>query len=584
MKKLVFRSALAVSLAGFSLCFADDSFVNTSTLKSFYLSGVPDFDQRRAEATVTIGDQSYTVLGLAGNGSEYCVVASALDWSNFLANRGFPNLLPTEGDWSESWTDGVDGLGEYNVVDLSMGFLGADMQTTATNGTYGGPAQTGMQQWLDSEYLGQFTTVNIERDDSGFPRMLDMVKASLHGYLVEPYGGWYNDVQYQGSTYLYRNGGHATAMAAASWNNTSTITASLCNPWTYDDMTVQSPYSYDSFSVQASSGGFIDVDSNGNPIGSTAETDSFDYLDQSSLWVLDGGLEIQPIHGYTIEQNWIYRLLPYQYINLFDGSYQTIFSYDQSNIRSATENPLSGDLFYTTVNSSAIFRVDPYTGETQPFFFRERPLQVLFGAEMMPYVFFENGNLAQLDLNSGELKNTIKLDPSITLLYDPAYNSLCAINPLQHAVTLLNHDLQMVHQSLLPAVQFSPSRPVTYAFGQNGNLMAFQTGNPNVYSFGDPKTTPSAVVPLYTSVYLPAVQDADTFSVDDLGRLYFSLNGQIVMPQTGDAQGANGFVGLPAGTQLAISRSVSNYDPAIHATPAWRNTVPDGAFEGNPAK
>src|SRR5579862_7282085 len=230
-----------------------DTFINTGDYQNFYLDNLPSFDQRRMAAYVTINDSQYYLLGLPNNGSEYCVPTSATDWSAFLCNRGYPNLIPGPGTWQGSYTDGINGYDQYNSVTFSLAVMGILMHTDAVNGTYGGPAQMGMQTLLDTEYRGFFTTVNVQGNQYGLVSIYNLADSALNGSLIEPYGGWYvKTTDNDGNTAYYRNGGHATALASFTWNsdNFGQYQLGLCNPWTTDSLTLQSPFTYVPYTTQ----------------------------------------------------------------------------------------------------------------------------------------------------------------------------------------------------------------------------------------------------------------------------------------------------------------------------------------------
>jgi hypothetical protein len=563
--------AFAFTFTVASQALAYDTFINTTNHKEVYLDGVPDFDQRRMNIEVTLSGSDYPVLGLAGNGSEYCVTTSATDWCSFLANRGYPNLAPGPGNLSGDWSSGVTGLGQYNLVDLCIAIMGADMQTSATNGTYGGPAQTGCQQYLDASYYGKFVTVNIEADSSGFPMIKDLLNAELNGNLIVPYGGWYQTTTYNNQTYYYRNGGHATAMAYANWTGGDAVTLGLCNPWTNDDMTLQSAFTYTPYTTSHQLVGLTGVDSNGNAKAGTQSDYTVDFLDTSSNWILDGALEIQPLCGYTKKRNWWATLLPYQFVNFLGvaESYVQGQSMDGGNINSIARSPLTGLLYYATDRGA--YCVDPSNQTQYRLPVQYRIQSIMFGSGFKPYVLYNGGSVAMLDPQTGFLSHSIWIGDVDSLSFDPGRNQIIAFNSRTGRYILLDHNLN--RNSPTSNFPFEPTGegPITLQVGPGSHMFAFQTGDPVLYQFDpiNPSGQPGA-----TPHFLPAVQFADSFSIDDIGNLYFSIDGSVLALDGKGRQMDSPFNGLPGGDQVFLSRSVSNYDPSIHGTWQWRNVPP----------
>lgn len=578
-------AALAALMTGQAL--AGDVFIDNYNYQQFYLNGVPDYDQVRHATTVTIGDQQWPLLGLANDGQEFCVPTSGVDWTGFLANRGYPNLLPGPGDTSGSWTDGVTGLGEYNLVDLSIAFMAAHMGTDQFKGTNGGGAATGMQESLDSAYYGYFNTVNVQGTQYGMVSMFDLVDASLNGNLVEPYGGWYVKTFDAGNTAYYRNGGHATALASAIWTdqNPGQFQIGLCNPYTSDDPTTQSAFDYTPYTTQFDIVQILSTDNMGNPIYGSGQYFFAHWLDQNALWLLDGGLEIQPVCGYTIDHSTIWYLAPLAFVNLGafgDFPYFTLSSADQSDILSITRNPVSGNLYYIT-QQGGLYSVDPLSQVATSIRVNAdgRPRQILFGSEANPYVLMGDGSVFVLDTATGNLSHGLRLGSIDQLAFDSNRNFIAAVDWTHNQYYLLDRHLHKQVPLPIPLVHPQGSGPISVQFGPRARLMFFQKGDPNLYDYQPAYEIVGSIVrTLHTTHYLPAVQKSDSFSIDDKGKLYFSLNGQIVT-LNGDGRTLNWpFNGLPSGIELNITRSVSNYDPAIHGTPAWRNVPPPAGAGG----
>lgn len=586
---MTFRTAASV-LGGLTLtatALAQDVFIDTPTYKRFYLSGVPNFDQQRVAATVTIGGGSYQLLGLPGNGADYCCPTSATEWMDFLANRDWPDLAPGPGAITGSYTSGLQGLGEYDTVTEAIAVMGDFMDTNATSGTGGGTAQAGSLSFLNEVYPGYFNTVNVERDGFGFPSILDMLNSSLAGNLCEIYGGWYNTVSWNNTTAYYRNGGHCVALTSAAWENNPSLGIAIANPWTTDSKEVQSTEHYSGLTTTNASEWFVNLNSSGKVISGSQQYENVDFLNKKAGWILDGALEIQPYLGYTIKNGILYYLDPIRLVNKPSNvgvlpAFQIFTSPDGTPIEGATRNPITGRLFFFTKKSGVVYVADPVSGQIITLETDFTPAQIIFGATLQPFVLTKNGTFALWNFKAGTLSNGIKLTNVSGIVYDHVNDSVYWYYWGQNGVGA------QFGQLAIPTGQTHFAQTTTYSLpvlpdGQGtihvqiaGNeLLLHQQGDANLYE------VPLAGDEGYVARYLPAVQDAIAFAVDDMDRLYFSLNGSLEVTDLDGNTLASPFYGLPSGDTMQMAHSVSNYKSWLHGTPAWNNTVPADAFSGS---
>lgn len=102
---------------------------------------MPDFDQRR--------QANETVAGLPGDGGMYCAPTAAVNAMAFLANRGFPALMPFVG--AKVWQ-----TANYNDVTGEIKLMGNLMGTDAADGTGGKGTVDGLKTWLNALAPGKF--------------------------------------------------------------------------------------------------------------------------------------------------------------------------------------------------------------------------------------------------------------------------------------------------------------------------------------------------------------------------------------------------------------------------------------------
>ena len=87
-----------------------------SSLYYFDVTDVPDLDQCRA--------------GLPGNGSQYCVPTSSMNWMAYFANHGLDSMAPGPGQWMNP--------ARYDEMTNNIALMGQYMSTDPNDGTTGG--------------------------------------------------------------------------------------------------------------------------------------------------------------------------------------------------------------------------------------------------------------------------------------------------------------------------------------------------------------------------------------------------------------------------------------------------------------
>lgn len=571
---------VALTVAVCHTICASDVFNESGNIKTVHLDGVPNFDQLRDFNTAPFGDYPEAILGLANGGKQFCVPTSTTEWMSFLANRGYPNLHPGVGANTGSWETGHAGLAQYNLVNFSIVVMSINMNTNVYDGTHGNDAQIGAQNTLDASYPGQFTTINLSADNSGFPRISDLIDSELSGNLVVPFGGWYTDVITRGVLSYFRDGGHATAMAEARFvGGPDNATIGLANPASGDKTTRQSPQMLSQFTTSANTVATVTRDDKNVVIPDSLKYFDVDFLDKSSKWILDGALEIQPFSGYTIHHNFISELNPGALVNqrAFQGGYRSLYAHSEHVIKFATKNPLSGLTYYMVDEDvPRLYSFRPLSGDSQLItsFFNEAPIAMVFGASFRPYALFPDGSICQINLATGDIPDRINLPIySDRLVFDPAHNMIAAINTSIGKYILLDKNLKQVG----PMQSFDLPKgygPIFTAFGPKGHLYIFQPGDP--YLAENIPTTNGRVIS--KTHFLPAVQNAESFSVDDWGRMFFSLSGKIQVVDGNGSPLVSPFNGLPGGEMISLSHSMNNWDPKIHRRNAWRDRILPGAF------
>ena len=210
---------LAGTVSRAEICSAE-KFYNGTTYR-YSICHVTDLDQRREELP------PFTV-GLPNGGKMYCAPTSAMNWMTYIANHGYPGIMPGPGYWGP---ESPPNQPQYNTMTSALAQMGSFMGTDPTDGTGGGEGQFGIQLWLGSpaNLAGDFIVSYYAASGSYSPVFSDMALTALDGGLVIPVIGWYKDaveapeeikqaiiasLGYLPSGF-YRNGGHVLSMAKA---------------------------------------------------------------------------------------------------------------------------------------------------------------------------------------------------------------------------------------------------------------------------------------------------------------------------------------------------------------------------------
>lgn len=166
--------------------------------------GVPDFDQVRAPGG--------NVVGLPGNGVNFCAPTAAINWMAFIANRGYPALNP---GGPTNWQVGTDD--RYNAATLWINQMGSSsyMDTSATTGSLIGGVQNGTATWLSVPDGGDdFVVTSTMLGPSYVGTMNDLWALADAGALVQVHIGWYrSDPPDAGGVPRFtRAGGHTVSL------------------------------------------------------------------------------------------------------------------------------------------------------------------------------------------------------------------------------------------------------------------------------------------------------------------------------------------------------------------------------------
>ena len=507
---------------------------------SWEVSHIPDLDQRR--------------FMLPGNGGWYCVPAAAMDLITYMANHGPAWLAPGSGNYQSQALYGQAGTAILN--------LGAMMGTQTPGGTSADNLEVGLNQWLPSTLFATSHDLITPTRTPGFYSVANNVFA---GGLVMVGLGFYEDL---GDT-IKRRGGHLVVTSAGLASEDG-FGIAFRDPWTTDSLAVQSTFQNDL------------------------------YILSEDIVTLDGTPEPRPmwrVNTYTANDGeW------QGYIDEVHAIYPMFALIDTEDF-GITPALVRSDV----VQAAGV----PYVQEFPPVAGREivdltlhadltRVIAILEPTGGGPREIWSlspsgGGQWTQLDIDAFEpsallvsrhhtlfvidglgtiLRINIDADPPVTemimsspvpgeaLAYDDDNDLLLVYSASEGKLMELNHSLKgPATTQTLPGIPFASEGCVTWDPETGDRWFCVED---QVFRLSEDGGT-------FEQIILDSTACAIDFG--DGGRLYTTDGDELHEYEYIDGKWMYPpdpvFPGYPAGTMVHVSRSSSNFDPALHTGPAW---------------
>lgn len=531
---------------------AQANWFRSYTSPLLYESGftqVPDFDQRRDD--------------LMNDGRMYCAPTTAVNWLAYIANHGYPFIDPGAG--SQAFWHSVGSYGDVTDLLLRMGQL---MGTDPVDGTSGNGALAGYRSWLEATGGQFFFSFHQVWLDGGWntPRFDDIAKWVNLGVPVAGVVGWYEEDGFA----MTRDGGHVFSVVGVQRNGTERW-LTFHDPADDTDLDEQSPPTSRSFAVEPRAR-LVQ--------GLPRVIDK--VLDYGSGYI-DEYVAIRPLAGLAKSPDGTQLVLAKPWRFSFDPSpvLDTIASPRDAQIADVAHCPLSLCSYLITrpvpgVASSKLWRFDPLTREYAE-------LAVLDDGELLELDRF--GRIHVLD---GRTIRCFEVDPEdrveeVATVVPPAPCDALTIDDLNDRLLALCDGSVRPYAvdglAALPAVQV----PAGVVLGGAASLSAspldgaiFLTSelSPAVYRLDGQGGFRAIGQGLLVRPRDVSVGDGDgLYVVDGASGLTQVFRPD---PQSGDWVPFPGapFAGLDVGVGLKVARSRTNFDPAIHSGPQYRNVLP----------
>lgn len=549
------------------------------------IPGVPDFDQARLPI--------FDVPGLPGGGSMYCFPTSAVNWMNYIAGRGYPNLDPGAG-----WHGNASGPVYIEITNL-IADMGVMMSTSATGGTGVNGILAGTQAALDAAYPGDFDVLFWSCSRGVCPDYSTITNNMRDGRLVILGIGWYSaDDENPGN--FNRNGGHAVCLTGAddyflpsrTWRYTDPGFDSD-NP---DQPFNQSPYVTHDTPVQMQSWTFnntvdatlprlMDYTSPAFVDGYTVITANFGWAARPDLTGVDQlSAPINPTHSNPVQR-------PITSFDSPDGTaIDDVLLYPQLDrvLVRTHGNPTTGHpggVNMVMADGSVRF-VRSGAGVLSMIFSRNLELFVLESNSLVRYRENASGSWTEMARRSFA-------QGFDAIAYDDATDEVVCIDGSRGVMTRFDQDLANlpIDEMLPPGVR--PVGPLSIALSPSDDTYVIADSDSGELLHIDRGGMRSREHILLARQFFAELQQTagggggggagkvsyqDLHFTASLARVLVPAGGIIreyTRTATGFERTSNSrFAGQPSGPSLTFSESRTNFDPALHSGPGWENVEP----------
>lgn len=525
----------------------------------FEITHVPDFDQKRT--------------ALPGGGHSYCVPTTATNWMAYLANHGRPSIVPGPGHWQAH--------SMYSAASFSILNMGVLMGTGDGEGTAPGDAVDGLIGWLSGEPVIVFHAIS---DDDWSPTFEDVVSPVFLGGYVWVSVGWYLELS---PTILWREGGHALAVTYGARSGDSKVIGWRDPGSDEDDHTMQSLFREERYAIENR---WV------RPAG------------DSNRWMSKViGYENDVVHAYIDR---LFTIIPgfvvtpqtdlpwfgmHHAVTFFGSPFPGSVDFGPLVGRRVLDVALLADYtgFVCVVEADdpddppTLQRVHAASGEAHVIdnAMLTWPARVMVGRRRDLYLL-DHTKLVRLDIDTDPPERwDVDLPGAITTLsYDDATDTVMLLAVDTGRLFRYPHDLSGVPEEWI--ISASSGVPLTgrTSICWNGPLECIMLVCDDDDALWQLTKVIGAPIVLGRRIALPGLVSPTAVDVDDAGRVYVSTQGAILevvyRPESDEWVVADDphYAGLPAGERIAIARSRSNHDPAVHSGPAWHDVPPEVVF------
>ena len=538
----------------------------SNTNYQYRVTQMPDLDQRR--------------YGLSGQGANHCVPTTAINLLAYAANHGYDFMAPENHNWQLQ--------GNFDRATNAIQEMGVNMMTDPQTGTGGNHASTGLGAWLFDYADGLITQIHYSRTSEYTPTVAKMVKLATQGWQMGFCYGRYNVVGTSGGVPVVdRDGGHALTLLRAR-RDSGYYYLRFRDPADDTALSTQSGFGYTSLTPVAQTICFGGIDFRVVNVIYHPTQDQY-------IRIVDSYFGIKPyfaysftgFNGLTQSGGGTIRLLePSPLVGSVNLSLPEITISNFTQVEDIAFSPDMENLLVLTrsifVGQPSILRsLDPLTGVMTELTSAPQNLtQMTISREGWIYAFNNTGLLYRLN-GEGAVQQSITPAATPTAIgFDNANDRLALLSVGARRILRYSKTLGELENFVIPNSVPLSGNAVVRVDPTTGKSWFKSDASGSLYNVSYGAAGPDITV--ITPPFL--VGGYRTFEFGSDGRLYLmGDNGTRVMRKTTIStwvsDTASPFHNLPGGSMLTLSRPISNLDPAIHDSPAWRSIPADEAIQ-----
>ncbi|MBL9148554.1 MAG: hypothetical protein JNM94_07660 [Phycisphaerae bacterium] len=540
-------------------------------VKSVYLNAqtyhykvyhMPDFDQKRQVAS--------GVPGLPGSGAMYCVPTSTYNLFCYAANHGFPFFEDANVNWQSPSL--------YNYVTGRLIDLGGAMSCDAQDGTNGAGWVNGIDSWIEDYNAGLLCHTHYWNTSDYTVRADRVAKKAASGSIVAFAYGRYSIIgDFGGFPLLMRTGGHAVTLTEA-FRVGSLAYLRYRDP--ADDVYNSTQSTFVSKEVSSTDFTFATA-----PFpGALRTVTAIDYpSSDGNVRLIDEFACIRPIYFMSFlntgggTPTWKLKSV---IAGTFGAAPAEITLASPAFGIADLAIDADGDDAVVLVNVAAatgatqLRRVDTVTGESTPlggFNTLKR-----FAVGRTGRIYAHDGDKIYCILPDGALDAAVSnVNAPTAMAYDDENDDVLILSVAQRRITRLDKTLAQISTFTVP-----PGVPMS----GDGSVIV----NPfdgAVYFLTDGSNTIFRLLgtganPVLTSFTVPGVTSPKGIGAGDRGELYVTVGGLAKCLRKNRAGAweidtTSPFHNVAAAPRFSPLRSRTNFDPAIHNGPEWKNIPVD---------
>jgi hypothetical protein len=529
--------------------------------------GMPDFDQRRAN--------------LASDGASHCVPTACINMMAYIANNGLPVMMNGPRNWQSQ--------AQHDFVSGNIFIMGGLMGTTGTGGTGGAGAETGLRQWVDDHAPGLFTVTRLavtSGEHAVTPQTL--FDALSGGSLVSFFYGRYRR-PFKFEPPYERTGGHAVTLTLVSLSTTPGLnpTVQYRDPATDDgNLNMQSTFSTRTAVLTQETITLTDGTSRTMwelnldpppPLSTLRFMDTIHIVNPT--FVLATSAAVATIHRplrLTGSPAPMTRNLPPPL-----GQTQILRAGITPCTRNAVVVTNAGTgtptrLWHLSLQAGAYDELMSLAATDTPVAISRHTGEYYIPDAGGSLVRYETVLTPGGDITLSPLQSHGPGSPIGAVAYDDETDEVLAL--LSDVQQMLFYPRTLDEPMVVPMMgMFTLASPMSVHVGPPGSPVAgkyFVQARRTVYQF---RHTGDSLE--LEATFTPSAGAITGISMTDTGTFLIIINSQIVEYWTDPEAGSwaprpdSVFTGLAATRTVSVSRSRSNYDPALHNIPGWEQII-----------